>query len=80
MNLMRLWPFKRKAVNHNLTRQQYRVLQLMAQGQSNKEIAMNLNISHQTAKNHVCALMRRLDAHNRTDAVLKGIRRGIVNL
>ena len=73
--------FRRKKLNnHNLTRQQYRILGLMAQGQSNKEIAMSLNISYQTAKNHASAVLKAMDAHNRTDAVLKGIRQGIVNL
>jgi len=73
--------FKRKKLNnHNLTRQQYRILGLMAQGQSNKEIAMKLSLSPQTVKNHVSAVLRAMDAQNRTDAAIKGIKLGIIRL
>ena len=71
---------RKKLNNHYLTPQQYRVLRLMAEGQCNKEIAMNLGISYQTAKNHTSAVLRAMGAHNRTDAVLKGIKQGIVNI
>ena len=73
-------PPKPEPKTYDLTPRQYHVLQLMKEGQSNKEIALTLSISYQTAKNHVSAVMRELDVHTRTKAVLKGLKQGIVNL
>jgi len=56
------------------------VLALLAEGLSNKAIARRLGISVHTAKFHVGALMDKLDAVGRTDAVAHAVRRGVIHL
>ena len=56
------------------------MLELLAEGLSNKAIAARLGISDQTAKFHVAAISGKLAASNRTDAVRRAIRRGLVTL
>ena len=63
-----------------LTRREEEVLQLMAEGRSNKEIAQALGISDHTAKFHVNAVLAKLDAGTRTEAVVTAVRRGLVLL
>ncbi len=48
----------------NLTHREREVLQLIAKGNSNKEIASLLNLSIKTVDNHRCSMMRKLDVHN----------------
>ncbi|MFT6556753.1 response regulator [Sneathiella sp.] len=59
-----------QATQH-LTRRQKNVLELMAQGQSNKEIAAGLNLAESTVKVHITAIFRTLGVSNRTQAVLQ---------
>ncbi|MBF0333269.1 MAG: response regulator transcription factor, partial [Alphaproteobacteria bacterium] len=47
-----------------------RVLALLAEGKSNKIIAYELGIKESTVKSHVTSLLRKLDVHSRTQAVL----------
>lgn len=54
----------------SLTRRQLLVLERMATGESNKQIAYNLNIAETTVKAHVSAILRKLGVHNRIQAVL----------
>lgn len=54
----------------DLTPQQFRVLQMLATGQLNKQIAYALNVSEATIKAHMTAILRKLGANNRTQAVL----------
>ncbi len=54
------------------------VLQLLAYGNTNKEIARDLTISQQTVKSHVIHIFQKLDASDRTEAVAIALRRGIV--
>jgi DNA-binding NarL/FixJ family response regulator len=61
-----------------LTPRELEVLDLLAEGLSNKRIAQRLRISDQTVKFHVAAICGKLGAVNRTDAVRRAIRRGIV--
>jgi two-component system nitrate/nitrite response regulator NarL len=61
-----------------LTSREVEVLELLAEGLSNKGIAARLGISDQTAKFHVAAILGKLGAHNRTEAVRLGVRRGLV--
>jgi DNA-binding NarL/FixJ family response regulator len=63
-----------------LTRRELEVLQMLAAGLSNKQIAARLNISEHTAKFHVASILGKLGASSRTEAVSLGIRRGLVLL
>jgi DNA-binding CsgD family transcriptional regulator len=63
-----------------LTPRELEVLALLAEGASNKVIARRLGISVHTAKFHVAALLDKLDAVGRTDAVAHAARRGVINL
>jgi DNA-binding NarL/FixJ family response regulator len=61
-----------------LTERETEVLQLLAQGQSNKEIARNLTVSEQTVKTHVSRILAKLGVQSRTQATLYAIRTGLV--
>ena len=63
-----------------LTRRELEVLAAMADGASNKAIARRLGISFHTAKFHVAAILAKLDADSRTEAVAKGAQLGLVML
>jgi DNA-binding CsgD family transcriptional regulator len=63
-----------------LTPRELEVLALLAEGMSNKAIARRLGISVHTAKFHVGALIDKLDAVGRTDAVAHAARRGVIQL
>ena len=63
-----------------LTRRELDVLGLLADGLPNKAIAARLGISDQTVKFHVAAICGKLGAANRTDAVRRAIRRGLVSV
>ena len=53
-----------------LTPQQFRVLQMLGEGRLNKQIAWDLGVSEATIKAHMTAILRKLGANNRTQAVL----------
>jgi len=63
-----------------LTPREIEVLELVAEGLRNKEIAGRLNISEQTTQGHVRSILSKLNVHDRTEAVTVGIRRGIIHL
>jgi NarL family two-component system response regulator LiaR len=63
-----------------LTSRETQVLRLMAQGLVNKEIAIQLAISERTVKFHVSAILSKLGAGNRTEAVRLAVQRGLVAL
>jgi len=63
-----------------LTPREREVLQMLASGRGNKEIADRLNISEHTVKFHVTSILGKLGAESRTAAVAIGIRRGLVLL
>jgi DNA-binding NarL/FixJ family response regulator len=63
-----------------LTGREIQVLELLAEGLSNKGIAARLGISDQTVKFHVRSISGKLGARNRTDAVRRGVRRGVITL
>ncbi|MCC5879179.1 MAG: response regulator transcription factor [Idiomarina sp.] len=56
---------------HSLTKRQHHVLQLLAEGASNKRIAAQLHIAETTVKTHVSAILQRLEVENRVQAGLK---------
>jgi DNA-binding CsgD family transcriptional regulator len=64
----------------DLTPRERNVLTLMAEGASNKTIAMRLGISVHTAKFHVGSILEKLDATGRTDAVAHAARLGVIEL
>jgi DNA-binding NarL/FixJ family response regulator len=61
-----------------LTPRELEVLQLLAAGLGNKEIASRLKISDHTVKFHVASIMGKLGAESRTEAVTMGIRQGLI--
>jgi DNA-binding NarL/FixJ family response regulator len=63
-----------------LSTREMEVLTYVTRGMSNKEIAMLLGISHQTVKNHVTAILRKLGVEDRTQATIYALRRGWVRL
>jgi DNA-binding NarL/FixJ family response regulator len=63
-----------------LTSRETDVLELLAEGLSNKGIAARLGISDQTVKFHVASIGGKLGAANRTDAVRLAVRRGLIAL
>jgi DNA-binding NarL/FixJ family response regulator len=63
-----------------LTPRELQVLELLAEGLPNKAIAARLAISDQTVKFHIAALSGKLGAANRTDAVRRAVRRGLIAL
>lgn len=63
-----------------LTPREIDVLELVAQGLPNKAVAARLGISDQTVKFHLASISGKLGAANRTDAVRRAVRRGLVTL
>jgi DNA-binding NarL/FixJ family response regulator len=63
-----------------LSNREMEVLESVTLGMSNKEIANYLGISHQTVKNHVTAILRKLGVEDRTQAAVYALRRGWVRL
>ena len=63
-----------------LTAREREVLQLIAEGLPNKAIAASLNISEHTVKFHVNAILGKLGAQSRTEAVVRATRLGLILL
>jgi DNA-binding NarL/FixJ family response regulator len=63
-----------------LTKREYAVLDLLASGLTDKEIAEQLGVSEETARTYTKRLLKILDVNNRLQAVLKGMRCGMVRL
>jgi two-component system, NarL family, response regulator len=63
-----------------LTAREVEVLELIAQGLSNKEVGRSLGITEETTKVHVRNIMEKLDVEDRTEAVTRALRRGIIHL
>ena len=63
-----------------VTKREEEVLQLIADGCSTPEVAERLFISQKTVKNHLASIYHKLDARDRTQAVLQAVRMGIVRL
>ncbi len=69
-----------EAFDEPLTSREIQVLELLAEGLANKAIAARLGISDQTVKFHVASISGKLGAVNRTDAVRRAVRRGLIAL
>ncbi|HEY92848.1 MAG TPA: response regulator transcription factor [Dehalococcoidia bacterium] len=63
-----------------LTVREIEIVNHIAQGRSNKQIASELNISEQTIKNHVSSIMTKLSANDRTEAVVLALKTGLISL
>ena len=63
-----------------LSSREIEILQLLADGLANKQIAARLDISIHTVKFHVAAVLHKLDASSRTEAVTVGMRSGLIKL
>lgn len=59
-----------------LTKRQREILQLVADGETMREIALELGIAHQTTKNHMVVVLRKLGAMSSAQAVAVAIREG----
>ncbi|MCW3054911.1 MAG: DNA-binding response regulator [Chthonomonadales bacterium] len=68
------------AVADDLSEGERKVLGLMAEGKSNPQIAEALTLSESTIKFHVNNILLKLDVANRTEAVVAGLKRGLVRL
>ena len=63
-----------------LTGREIEILEWVSKGTSNKQIARQLAISDQTVKNHITSILRKLNANDRTQAVIMAIQHGWVKL
>jgi PAS domain S-box-containing protein len=71
-------PTPSPSVLDDLTPRQQEVLRLLAEGLETPEIAKRLGVAEETARNHIRALLRATGAHSRLEAVLMGMRLGMV--
>jgi DNA-binding NarL/FixJ family response regulator len=77
---LNLQPLDGELLLEELTAREMDVLQLLAEGAANKEIARRLGISENTVKYHVNAILGKLDAQSRTEAVVRATRAGLILL
>ncbi len=63
-----------------LTPREIEILEFIAKGFLNKQIAAELGISEQTIKNHVTSILRKLNANARTEAVVVAIKQGLIKI
>jgi two-component system, NarL family, response regulator DevR len=63
---------------NRLNSSQIRILQLMGQGLSNREIAAQVHLSENTVKSHVQEIFQKLGVHNRVEAALRAVRDGLI--
>ena len=66
--------------NSLLSEREMEVLQLLAEGCSTPEIATNLFISQKTVKNHLASIYEKIDARDRTHAVIRAVKMGIIKI
>lgn len=78
--LLTTLPLPTQTLAEPLTPREDEVLQLLAQGMTNKAIAHGLGITDHTVKFHVNAIMTKLSAQSRTDAVIRATRAGLIVL
>jgi two-component system response regulator DegU len=78
--LRRLDRASETAEDRVITRREEEVLQLIADGCSTPEVGEKLYISQKTVKNHLASIYQKLDARDRTQAVVQAVRMGIISL
>ncbi len=74
------WRSEAKDLISPLTPREIEILNYIAQGFLNKQIATKLDISEQTIKNHVTSILRKLNANARTEAVVIAIKQGLISI
>jgi len=74
------WRSEAEAFVSPLTPRETKILNYIAQGYLNKQIAFELGISEQTIKNHVTSILRKLNANARTEAVVVAIKQGLISI
>jgi len=74
------WRSEAEAFISPLTPRETEILNHIAQGYLNKQIAFQLGISEQTIKNHVTSILRKLNANARTEAVVVAIKQGLISI
>lgn len=78
--LRRLDKAREDEADRLVTKREEEVLQLIADGCSTPEVAQQLFISQKTVKNHLAAIYQKLDARDRTQAVVRAVRMGIIRI
>jgi two-component system, NarL family, response regulator DegU len=73
-------PGDRPTAEQIITKREEEVLQLIAEGSSTSEVATELYISIKTVKNHLASIYAKLETRDRTQAVLRAVRMGIIRL
>jgi two-component system response regulator DegU len=63
-----------------ISKREVEVLQLIAEGASTPEVAERLYISVKTVKNHLASIYQKLDSRDRTQAVVRAVKMGIIRL
>jgi len=71
---------RKRKENTNLSERELNILKLIKEILTNEEIAAKLHISVHTVKAHINAIYTKLNARNRLEAVLTGIKQGYLNL
>ena len=74
------WETEDETSAASLTTRENEILHYIAQGYSNKQIAIKVDISEQTTKNHVSNIMIKLNARARTEAVVKAAQQGLISI
>ncbi len=74
------WQKDAEDIMSPLTPREIEILNYIAKGYLNKQIAMELGISEQTIKNHVTSILRKLNANARTEAVVLAIKQGVISI
>ncbi len=69
-----------KVVYNLLTSREVEIVDGIAQGMGNKEIARALKISDQTVKNHITSILKKLEVNDRTSAVVQALRHGLIKM
>jgi len=72
--------WRSEGVTSPITPRETEILSYIAQGYLNKQIAIELDISEQTIKNHVTSILRKLNANARTEAVVIAIKQGLISI
>lgn len=74
------WRSEAETIISPITTRETEILNYIAKGYLNKQIAAELGISEQTIKNHVTSILRKLNANARTEAVVVAIKQGLITL